>query len=121
LVYDPAFLEHKDAVGVDDASDPLGDDDDSRSGRLFAQPSADTRFGAVVKCGEAVVEQQDPRCADDRAGDREPLALTAREIASSLGNLGVEPLRPFLDELARLSDARRALYERIIKMFPCRM
>ena len=43
------------------------------------RPSADPRLGRGVDRGGRVVEDQDPRIDDERARDREPLALAARE------------------------------------------
>src|SRR5690606_28515593 len=68
---------------------------------------AQPRVRRVVERGERVVEQVDRGVADDRAGDREPLALPAREVGPALRDRGVEPAVERLDEVARLGDLQR--------------
>ena len=75
---------------------------------LGRERSAQCRVRGVVECGERVVEAVDARPADDRPGDREPLALTARDVAPTLRNGRIEPVWHRLDEAARLRDLERA-------------
>ena len=56
-----------------------------------------------------LVEQQDRRVAQDRAGDREALALAAGEHHAALADLGVVALRQPGDELVRRGGAGRRL------------
>ena len=84
--HEPAVVEHDDLVGVDDARDPLRDDDHGRLAGDRAQRCPQPRVGGEVERGERVVEQVDLRSADDRAGDREPLALAAGEVGAALGD-----------------------------------
>ena len=59
----------------------------------------DQRLGVHVECGERVVEHEHPRPADDGPGEREPLALAARERQPLLADPGVETPRQVVGEL----------------------
>ena len=57
-----------------------------------------------VERAERLVEQQHARPVDERAGERDPLPLAARELAGLAPVVALEP-----DHAERLGDPRRAL------------
>ena len=74
-----AVVEHDDLVGVDDGRQPVRDHDEravlgDRVDRLAHQ-----LLVAAVEARGRLVEQQHGRRREQRAGDREPLALAAGE------------------------------------------
>ena len=79
-------VEDDDPVGVEDRPDALGDDDHRRVAQLPPERRAQARVGPEVEGREAVVEDVDVGRFDERAGDREPLALAARDVGAALGD-----------------------------------
>ena len=61
--------------------------------------------GLRVEPGRELVEDRDPRPADERQGDRQALLLAAREVAVGRVALVVEP--EVVDQLARVGRLRR--------------
>ena len=68
----------------------------NRAKRLLHQP---LRFG--VERARRLVEQQDRRILEDGAGERQALALAARQPQAAVADLGVVALRLRHDELVR--------------------
>ena len=106
---DPAVLEHDHLVGELDRREAVGDDDRRPALHHLGQPLADAGLGGRVHRRGRVVEDEDPRVDEDRARDREPLALTAGERDAALADHGLVAVRQGLDELVRLGRARRLL------------
>ena len=73
-----------------------------------AQRQLDPRLGGGVDRRRGVVEDQDARVDQQRARDRDALALTARERQPALADDRVVAVGQRLDELVRLRLARRA-------------
>ncbi len=63
-----------------------------------------------VERARRLVEQQDRPVGEQRARNREPLALSARERHAALAELGVERLRQALDEFERMRLLAGALH-----------
>ena len=57
------------------------------------------RLALQVDVGGGLVEDQDPRVGDQRAGEREQLALPGRQLGSALADLGVVAVGQLGDEL----------------------
>ncbi len=57
----------------------MGDEDGGPSLHHFAQVIEDVILGLGIDAGQGVVQHQDARVADDRAGDRGALLLAAGE------------------------------------------
>ena len=106
---DAAVVEDDDLVGERDRREAVGDDDRRPAAHRLAQAVADLRLGRRVDRRGRVVEDQDARVDDERARDRDALALAARERDPALADHGVVALRQPLDELVRLREPRRAL------------
>ena len=106
---DASVVEHDDLVGERDRREAVGDDDRRPAAHRLAQAVADLRLGRRVDRGRRVVEDQDARVDDQRAGDRDPLALAAGERDPALADHRVVAVRQRLDELVRLREPRGAL------------
>ena len=110
-VDDPAVLEVDHLVGQPDRGLAVGDHDQRRCGavalgrarsasRMRASTSGSTARGGVV-------EDQQPRPADQRAGQRDPLPLAAGERGAALPEPGVEAVGQRGDEAVGLGRAQR--------------
>ncbi len=83
----------------------VGDRDDRRAGRVQRlQQREDVRAGAAVEVAGRLVGEQDRRPPDERAGDRDPLALAARELRGRVR----QPVRE-ADVVERLARPRPPL------------
>ena len=83
---DAPVLEHDDLVGERDRRQPVGDDQRRPAAHHLAQREPDPRLGRRVDRGGRVVEDEDARIDEERAGDREPLALAAGERDPALAD-----------------------------------
>ena len=80
--------------------------------RFFIASRRPTRIRASVRRvdgGGRVVEDEDPRVDGERARDRQPLALAARERDPALADHGVVAVGQLLHELVRLREPRDPL------------
>ena len=77
----------------------MGDHDRGAAGEQAAHGSFDPRLGVQVDVGGGLVEDQDPRVGDQRAREREQLALAGRQLGAALADLGVIAARQLGDEL----------------------
>ena len=67
----------------------------------------DDALALVVERARRLVEDQDARIGDQRAGDRDALALAAREAAAALADDRVVAFRQLQDEVVRAGELRR--------------
>ena len=72
------------------------------------QPLLDARLGVQVDVRGGLVEDEDARVGDQRAGERDQLALPGRELCAALADFRVVAVRQLGDELLG-SDRRRGL------------
>src|SRR5438093_10250553 len=79
LLDDAPALDDDDPVGVADGGEAVGDHDRGAAGEQRRQRLLDPRLGAQVDGGGGLVEDQKARVCDERAGEREQLALAGRE------------------------------------------
>ena len=89
LLDDPAVLEHDDQVGVADRREAVGDDERGAAVQQAAQRALDLALGADVDRARRLVEDQDARVGEQRARERDELALPEREAEAALAELGV--------------------------------
>src|SRR5450755_1264476 len=75
LLHDPAVLDHDDPPGVADRREPVGDHDRGAPGDEPAQTLLNQRLGVDVDVGGGLVEHEDARVGDQRAGEGDQLAL----------------------------------------------
>ena len=76
-----------------------------RPGHDLAQRVLDLALGRGVDRRGGVVEDQDARVGQQRAGDRQALALAAGERQAALADAGVVAVGQALDELVGLGAA----------------
>jgi hypothetical protein len=80
---DAAAVEHRDPVGAAHAREAMGDDDRGHPARELQEAVVEGGLGANVELGGGLVEHQQPGARVDgvqRAGERDPLPLTARQV-----------------------------------------
>ena len=104
---DPAAVEQHDAVGEPDRREAVGDDQRRAALHQDLQPLVDLLLDLDVDRAGGVVEHQDRRVDQQRAGDRDPLALAARQRVAALADDGVVALRQRVDELVGAGGASR--------------
>ena len=92
LLDDPAVVEHDDPPGLADGREAVGDDDRRAPGQQAAQAGLDAALGVQVDVRRRLVEHEDARVGDERAGEGEQLALAGRELRAALADLGRSPL-----------------------------
>ena len=104
LRYPPVF-EDEDAVRADDARQAVGEDEGGAAHHQAFERVLDDRFVLRVDRAQRLVQHQDGRIAENGAGDRDPLALTAGEPHPALTDHRPVPLRQPLDELVGVRRA----------------
>jgi hypothetical protein len=80
----------------------VGDDEGGAALHDLLQRQLQLLLGGGVEGGGRLVEDEDGRVLEERAGDGEALPLAAGERAAALGHLGVEAVRLALEEVERL-------------------
>ena len=93
LSSDAALVDDDDAVGERERRPPVRDQDRRARAGDPPQRRVDLLLDAGVDRRGRVVEQQDPRIGEQRARERDALALTAREREALLADDGVVALR----------------------------
>ena len=96
---DPAGVEHDDLVGADDGRQAVGDDDGRAVRGDAVERRLDRFLGAAVERAGGLVEDQDRRVLQQRAGDRHALLLAARELQPALADHRFIALRQRGDEV----------------------
>ena len=89
-VDDPALFEDDHAVHVRDGRQPMRDDDRRRMIFDGAQRLLHHRLEPRVERARRFVEDEDLRTPEQRAGDRQPLTLSARELHAAVADRGAE-------------------------------
>ena len=74
-------------------------------------------FGNVIQRAGRLVQDEDARVADERAGNGHALFLPAAELAALLSDKGIQPVRQVFDELVQICQFRHALHQRVIDVF----
>src|SRR5207302_4012336 len=113
---DATLVEDDDLVREGDRREPMGDDESRPAAHRLTKAEADPGLRRGVHRRRRVVEDEDPRIDGERAGDRDPLALTARQRDTALADHRVVALRQPLDELVRLREAGDALDLRVVEV-----
>ncbi len=104
---DAAVIEHQDAVGVDDAGEPVRQDQGRAPGHQAVERALDDGFVLGIDRRQRLVENEDRRVAQQRPRDRQPLPLSAREPQAALADQSGIALRQRGDEVVRIGGARR--------------
>ena len=90
-------MEHGDAVGIAHGRDAVRNENRCASAHDLAQMIENLVFGLGVDTGQRVVEDQDARIANERAGDGDALFLPARERDTALPDHRLVLVRKALD------------------------
>src|SRR5205809_7931636 len=88
LLY-PALSNYEDPMGSLDQVRVVSDDGRGSPLHQLVQAGEDLVGGFRVETRGRLVQDQDRCAADERAGDREPLALAARQVRGAFAELGV--------------------------------
>ena len=80
------MVEHDDLVGERDRREAVGDDERRAPRHRLVERELDLALGGGVDRGGRVVEDQHARVGEQRARDREPLALAAGERQAALAD-----------------------------------
>ena len=113
---DAAALEHQDAGGVADGGEPVGDHEGGAVLHHLGQRGLHLGLGERIEGAGRLVEDEDRRILEQRARDRQALALAAGEHPSALARDGLEAFRVAvddLDDLRALAGAAHLLLGRI--------
>src|SRR6516225_11951342 len=102
----PSVLENQDSRRISNGRQPMGDDKGGAPLHHFVERSVDLGLGNRVERACRLIENQDRRILEQRAGDRQPLPLAARQHPPTLAGVGFESLFATLDELQRLGALR---------------
>ena len=106
---DRAVLEHDDTVRPDHARQPVREDEGRAAPHQPVERALDDRLVFRVHRRQRFVENQNRGVAQQRASDRDTLALAAREPDAPLADHGAIALRQPRDELVGIRGARRRL------------
>src|SRR5947209_851371 len=103
LLDDFAALNHQYGVGMHDGVQPMGDDNGGAVLAEMLDRFLDLLFGFRIKrCGR-FVEQDDWGVLHERAGDRDALALSSRQLGAVLADRRVVAEGKTRDEFMRAS------------------
>jgi hypothetical protein len=105
----PAGVEHHDLVGADHGRQAVGDDDGGAVAGDAVEGRLDRFLGPAVERAGRLVEDQDRRVLEQRAGDGDALLLAARQLEPALADHRFIALRQRGDEMVDRRALRRAL------------
>ena len=108
-LHDRSVVEHQDAFRPDHARQPVREDEGGAPLHQPVQRLLDHRLVLRVHRGQGLVEDQDRRVAQQRAGDRDALALPSGELDAPLAHHRGVALRQPGDELVGVRGPRRRL------------
>ena len=100
-----AALEHEHLVGGLERREPVGDQQDPARARL-EQVGDDRVGGGDLEVLAGLVEDQQREVGEQRARDRQPLALAAGHRAAALADLGLQSPRQRVDPVEQPCPAR---------------
>ena len=104
---DATTVEQHHRVGDGDRAGPMGDHDRRATVHHGLHRVADLVFLRRVDGARRVVEHEDPRVGHDRPGDRDPLALPARQRVPAFADQRVVSLRQLHHEVVGAGQSRR--------------
>ena len=108
---DPPALEHVDAVGGDDICKSVGDQNNGPCLRELMDNPPDQLLALHIYVGGGFVKYIHRRIMQQSPCEREPLALTAGQVASVLGDIGVKIL--LFIKIDQLQNLRHLLIRRL--------
>jgi hypothetical protein len=93
----------------------MGDDEGRAARHKALDPGHDRRFGGDVERGGRLVQDQDRRVAQERAGNRDALLFALRERNTGFADDRVVAIGQRLDQLVEASQPCGGLDRRIIR------
>src|SRR5215470_4150083 len=99
---DPSRLEHENPRGIADRGEPMRDHEGGAALHHLVERDLHEPLGRRVERTRGLVENEDRRVLQQRARDRQALALAAGKRAAALAHRGAEALGMGLDEAERL-------------------
>ena len=109
LFDDPALIHHQDAVAGEHGCEAMRDHERGAMTHQFFQRRLHQRLAFGIERGGGFVEQQQRRIAQDRARDRDALALAARQRHAALAELRLESARQPAQEFGGMGEIGGAL------------
>src|SRR5690606_4516227 len=106
---DTALVEDQDQVGILHGRDPVANDHDRTPAIVSPQVPENVPFRVGVDGRQGVVENEDPRVANEGSGNRRALLLAPRKGNATLADGRIEAVREVLDVLEQLGLERRLL------------
>ena len=113
-----SFMQQQHAVGGQHRVHAAGDDEGQPVLSELVQGGADAPLGLVVDAAGAVVQDQDARLDQQRASDRHPLLLPARQCHAALADVRVVAVGELRDERVRLRGAGGRLHVGVGRVRP---
>ena len=96
----------KDLIGRADGAEAMGDDKAGAVGHEALEGFLDEPFGGGIDAGGGLVEDQNGRVFQERAGDADALFFTDAELDAAFADAGVVAVRQAGDELVTIGGAR---------------
>src|SRR5689334_15889588 len=81
---EPTGVEHENLIRAEDGREAVSDDECRTPMTQRIQPFLDQRLALAVQARRRFVEQEDGRIGEQRAGDRDALALASRQLHAAL-------------------------------------
>ena len=104
---DPAFVHHDDAVGGAHGRQAVSDDDGGAVRHQSVERVLHQSLTLSVERGSRLIEQQQRSVPQQRARDRDALALAARQARTAFAEEGVEAVGQRVQEIGGIGVARR--------------
>ena len=101
-----SVVEHEDVIAGHHAGEPVGHDQRRAAGHQAVERLLNGGLVLSVDAGERLVEDQDWGIAQQRAGDRDALALAAGEAVAALADRRLVALGQVADELVGVGGLR---------------
>ena len=106
LLDDAAAIQHHQPVGAPQGAEPVSHGDGGAPLHQVVERLLDLLFGRGVDRGSRLVQDQDARIDQQRAGDGDALALAARQRLPAFAHQRIVAVRQAQDELVRVGRAR---------------
>ena len=107
-VYQLALLQHQDLVAFGQRGQTVGDDDHGPAACNSVQVGVHQRLAFRIERAGGLIQDQDARILDQRAGNRQALLLAAGEVGRAFLDIGLIAIRHPLDEFLGTGQSRGA-------------
>jgi hypothetical protein len=104
---DATPVENDQAIGVTQGGQAVGNGNRRPSAHQVVERLLDFLLGRRIDGRSGLVEDQDARVDQQRAGDRNPLPFATRQRLAAFADQRVITMRQAQDELVRVRGARR--------------